>query len=273
MDEYYDSNLKLWNEWTEIHKNAATYGLKGFLKGGLSLHSLEREELGDVSEKTLLHLQCHFGLDTLSWARLGARVTGVDFSDMAIALAQKVAKETGIQARFIRSKIFDLPDLLDEQFDVVFTSYGVLYWLHDLTAWGRLVRRYLKPGGVFYIAEFHPFSGIFEEQDDGQGVWITTPYFHQTQPLQFDVAGSYADPDAKVDHAVEYGWTHSLSEIVNALLSAGLTLEYLHEFPFTVDPSPYRRLVEPLEGGYWRLKVHAESIPLMFSIRAHCPVD
>jgi ubiquinone/menaquinone biosynthesis C-methylase UbiE len=271
MDEYYESNLELWNEWTEIHKHSTTYDLGSFLNGDMRLHSLEKEELGDVSGKSLLHLQCHFGLDTLSWARLGAQVTGVDFSDKAITLAQKIAQEMGIQARFIQSNLFDLPDVLDEQFDVVFTSYGVLYWLHDLNAWGQMVKRYLKPGGVFYVAEFHPFSQIFEEQEDGQGVRIATPYFPQSLPLRFDVVGSYADPKAKVEHAVEYGWAHSLSGIVNALLSAGLVLEYIHEFPYTVDPSFFRRLLEPGEGGYWRLKVHAESIPLMFSIRAHRP--
>jgi ubiquinone/menaquinone biosynthesis C-methylase UbiE len=269
MDEFYRSNLELWNEWTDIHKGAASYDLAGFLDGDLRLHALEMEELGDVRGKSLLHLQCHFGLDTLSWARLGAQVTGVDFSDKAIALARSVALQTGLQARFIHSHLFDLPALLDEQFDVVYTSYGVLYWLHDLDQWGRVVMRYLKPGGVFYIAEFHPFSSIFEEREDGQHLEIRTPYFPRTQPLRFDVSGSYADPHAQVSHNVEYGWAHSLSAVLNALLAAGLELEYLHEFPFTVDPSFFPNLVEPIEGGYWRLKVHADSIPLMFSIRAH----
>jgi ubiquinone/menaquinone biosynthesis C-methylase UbiE len=269
MDEYYDSNIELWNEWTEIHKNTPGYNLQGFIKGGSKLHSLERDELGDVAGKSLLHLQCHFGLDTLSWARLGALVTGVDFSDKAIALAKKLTTETKLLARFIRSNVFDLPDLLDEQFDIVFTSYGALYWLDDIPAWGKLVSHYLKPGGVFYVAEFHPFAQIFEESADHQGVRIAYPYFPQAEPLKFDVVGSYANPTAKVDHAVEYGWQHSLSEIINALLSAGLTLEYVHEHAVSVDNSYFPHLFEPIEGRYWRLKAYAESIPLMFSIRAH----
>jgi len=271
MEEYYQSNLKLWNEWTEIHKQTENYGLQDFLKGGNRLHALEREELGDVSGKSLLHLQCHFGLDTLSWARLGAQVTGVDFSDRAIALAREIAAQTGLPARFICAPLLELPNVLDEQFDVVFTSYGVLYWLHDLQAWGRLVHRYLKPGGVFYIVELHPVSGIFEETEDGQDLRVTTPYFPQAEPLKFDVVGSYADPQAKVNHPVEYGWPHSLSEILNALLSAGLMIEYLHEFPYTVEPSFFPNLVEPIGERCWRLKKHADAVPLMFSLRAHRP--
>jgi ubiquinone/menaquinone biosynthesis C-methylase UbiE len=271
MDEYYAANLETWNKWTELHKDSDSYDLPGFLKGDLRLHALEQEELGEVKGKTLLHLQCHFGLDTLSWARLGAQVTGVDFSDRAIDLARKVAQEAGLEARFICSNLFDLPAVLDEQFDVVFTSYGALYWLHDLPAWGRLVKRYLKPGGVFYVAEFHPFSQIFEESEDQKGVRVTTRYFPDPQPLKYEVTGSYAAPEAQASHSIEYGWTHTLSDILNALISAGLALEFVHEFPYTVDPSFYPNLVEPLEGGYWRLKVHAESIPLMFSIRAHRP--
>ena len=271
MDEYYNSNLALWNEWTGIHKGAASYDLQGFLDGRSSLKRIELEEVGEVSGKSLLHLQCHFGMDTLSWARLGARVTGADFADKAIALAREVAQAAGLEARFICSNLFELPEVLDEQFDIVFTSYGVLYWLHDLPAWGRLVSRYLKPGGVFYIAEFHPFSMVFEESPDQKGLSVTTPYFPDSQPLKFEVTGSYADREAKVNHAVEYGWSHSFSGIINALLSAGLVLEYVHEFPLTVDPSFFSHLVEPVEGGLWRLRVHSESIPLMFSIRAHKP--
>ena len=159
--EHARANRELWNAWTEIHEGSTFYDVEGFLAGRQTLLPIELEELGpDVREgTTLLHLQCHFGLDTLSWARRGARVTGVDFSDKAIALADRLAREVGLDeaCRFVQSDLYDLPAHLDERFDVVFTSWGVLMWLPDLTAWGRLIARYLRPGGIFYIVDFHPF--------------------------------------------------------------------------------------------------------------------
>ena len=151
-----------------IHIKSATYNVEGFKRGMLTLHDPELEGLGDVSGKKLLHLQCHFGLDTLSWARMGADVTGVDFSEEAIITAKSLAGELGIKADFLCSNIYDLEGKLETEFDVVYTSYGVINWLHDIKEWGRIAARYLKPGGVFFMAEFHPFMWVFddEEQND-----------------------------------------------------------------------------------------------------------
>src|SRR5512139_2419139 len=157
MNEYQQANLALWNEWAEINVKSREYDVAGFLAGKSSLKSIELEELGEVAGKTLLHLQCHFGLDTLSWARRGAAVTGVDFSDKAVGLAQALAREAGLEARFICSDLYALPEVLSGQFDIVYTSYGVLCWLRDLEQWAELIAHFLKPGGVFYIADFHPF--------------------------------------------------------------------------------------------------------------------
>ncbi|UCB52608.1 MAG: class I SAM-dependent methyltransferase, partial [Candidatus Zixiibacteriota bacterium] len=150
MDKFMKQNLKHWNEVTPIHRKSEFYGVEGFKAGRCTLMPLEREELGDVSGKTLLHLQCHFGLDTLSWARLGARVTGVDFSEKAIDLAKSLSKELGIDADFVHSNIYHLPDVLKGEFDIAYTSHGVLCWLPDLAEWGRIIARFLKPGGTFY---------------------------------------------------------------------------------------------------------------------------
>ena len=223
--------------------------------------------MGDVAGKSLLHLQCHFGMDTLSWARLGAHVTGVDFSAEAIALARSLSRELALEARFICSDIYALPDVLEEQFDIVFTSYGVLCWLPDLERWAQVIAHFLKPGGVFYIVEIHPFCDVFYDEAEAGELRVAYSYFHDPQPMRWESAGSYADRGAHVQHNISYEWMHSLSDIVNALLATGLHIEYLHEFPYCV----YARFPFLEEGadGWWRLPGGANLIPLTLSIKAH----
>jgi ubiquinone/menaquinone biosynthesis C-methylase UbiE len=263
MDECRRANLNLWNEWTQIHAQGDTYGLQSFKAGRNELHPLEISELGPVAGKSLLHLQCHFGLDTLSWARRGALVTGIDFSDQAIDLARSISAECSIPASFICCDLYDLPNHLDKTFDIVFTSYGVLTWLSDLTTWAQLAARYLKPGGIFYIAEFHPASDIFDENADK--LQIAYPYFNPNVEA-YPVQGSYADREAVVRQAVEYGWTHPLGEVITSLIQAGLSLEFVHEFPFNIYQG--LALLEQAEDGYWYLPGKAQTIPLLYSIRA-----
>ena len=155
------ANRQNWNERTPVHAASDFYDVAGFKAGRITLTDIERGEVGDVSGKTLLHLQCHFGLDTMSWARLGATATGVDFSEAAIDLARSLNDELRLNTRFIRSDVYGLPDVLDEEFDVVFTSYGVLVWLPDLDRWARTIRRMLRSGGTFYLVEFHPFPHLY----------------------------------------------------------------------------------------------------------------
>src|SRR5690349_4103733 len=163
LEASFASNERLWDAWTKVHAEGEFYDVAGFREGGVRIRPYEIEALGDVTGKSLLHLQCHFGLDTLSWARLGATVTGVDFSEDAIAYARTLAAELDIPATFVCSDIYHLPEALDGQFDIVFTSYGVLSYLGDLGAWGQVIAHFLKPGGTFYIVEFHPFAESFEE--------------------------------------------------------------------------------------------------------------
>jgi 2-polyprenyl-3-methyl-5-hydroxy-6-metoxy-1,4-benzoquinol methylase len=146
------ANQRLWDAWTAVHAQGEFYDLAGFRKGGVRLRDEEVEAIGDVHGRTLLHLQCHFGIDTLSWARLGALVTGVDFSPAAIRLAREIAADIGIEdARFIESNVYELPDRLEGEFDVVYTSRGVLGWLPDIRNWARVVAHFLAPGGTFFI--------------------------------------------------------------------------------------------------------------------------
>jgi len=260
MNEYFESNQDMWNGYVSIHEKSKFYDVEGFKNGRNSLTFVEREELGDVTGKSLLHLQCHFGLDTMSWARLGARVTGVDFAEKAIEFANSLAKELSINAQFIQSNIYDLPDVLHDKFDIVYTSYGVLCWLPDLAKWGRVISHFLKTNGTFYILEFHPVRSMFN--DDGK---ITEPYFHSEEPVKYEGSGSYADPNADFKH-VSYEWFHSLGDVVNALADAGLRIEFLHEFPFsTSGDCPF---LEKREDGFWYHKDKNIKIPLMFSIKA-----
>jgi SAM-dependent methyltransferase len=265
MDEHRRANRALWNNWTALHARSSYYDVEGVKAGKSTLTSIEIDELGDVVGKSLLHLQCHFGLDTLSWARRGAEVTGVDFSEQAIELARSLAGELGLPARFVHSDVYDLPAALRDEFDIVFTSYGVLYWLPDLHRWAEIVARFLKPGGTFLIVEHHPFATVFEAGVDG-ALRVGRPYFGGPEPQQVESYGSYAEATSAFQ-GMQYGWQHPLSEVVNAVLAAGLRLEYLHEFPFSDFPS-----LPTLErGGYgwWRLREQdRDTVPLLFSLKA-----
>jgi SAM-dependent methyltransferase len=267
-DEYLDANRKLWDELTPIHARSEFYDLEGFKSGRCALSSIELEEVGAVSGKSLLHLQCHFGMGTLSWARLGARAVGVDFSNEAINLARSLSRETGIEARFVLADVYELPNVLDEEFEIVFTSAGVLCWLPDLKRWAEIISHFLRPGGFFYIFEGHPFSGIFNDSANATRLEVTESYFSGPEPRYWEPDGDYADPDAEVSHG-SYEWTHSLGSIISALAGAGLRIEFLREFPVLFDRSC--PLMKQDKDGWWRLT--GDRMPLTFSIKASKPRD
>ena len=214
----------------------------------------------------MLHLQCHFGLDTLSWAREGAVVTGVDFSEAAIAQARALAAECGIDARFVVSDVYAAPEKLDARFDIVFTGYGALIWLPDMTRWARVVSHFLKPGGTFYIAEFHPFESVFDDEPGVEDLRVRYPYFPQGAPVRFESEFSYAGPSVQLEHRTTYEWPHGIGEVVTALIDAGLRIEFLHEFPFT--PWSGLPFVEPIGRRMVRLAKHDGCVPMMYSLRA-----
>jgi SAM-dependent methyltransferase len=265
MDKYIKANLDWWNEAVGVHSQGDTYGLERFKAGGSKLKYLEREEVGEVAGKSLLHLQCHFGLDTLSWARLGAHVTGVDFSEKAIALARSLAEEESLDATFVQSDVYDLPEVLSGQFDIVYASYGVIGWLPDLVPWGKIIAGFLKPGGFFYIAEGHPFMWLLD--DTTSDFKLAQSYFSH-DVIREEGEGSYADRSAHMEHTVTYGWNHTLSEIFTSLLSAGLRIDFFHEFPFCAwDNFPDMVLGE---DGFNRMQdpQKVDMIPMTFSLKA-----
>lgn len=267
------ANRDLWDAWTTINAASAFYDVESFRNGQrpIRLADYERAEIGPVAGQTLLHLQCHFGLDSLSWARLGAIVTGMDFSERGIAAARALSAELDIPARFIVSNLYDLPAVLDGQFDVVYTSKGVLGWLPDIAGWARVAARFVKPGGIFYVTEIHPVAQAFENEGVAVGeLRLAYPYWSHVEPLTFEVHGSYADTSAPTEGLVEHGWDHSLGEIVTALIEAGLHIDFLHEFDFVDWPIDF--LVEGPDGR-WRLPPGtAGQLPLFFSLRASKPL-
>ena len=270
MEEYFEANRRHWDELVPLHMRTQLYDVDGFRGGASSLHELEIQEVGDVAGKSLLHLQCHFGLDTLSWARRGANVTGVDFSTTAIEAARRLAGECGIEARFVNSDIYSLPEVLGEQFDIVYTSYGVVFWHPEVRRWADVVARYVRPGGLFYMAEFHPLCTIFHNEDAEAALEIRYPYF-EGEVIRFEEDGTYADRKAELQNRVTYSWAFTIGGVVTSLIDAGLRIEFLHEHPFTVEQ--FWPLMEEVAPRKWVLKRCRESIPLLFSLRASKPIS
>ena len=263
MNEYYEANRRRWNELVAIHANSEEYDLKGFLTGKTSLHPVELDALGNVEGKDLLHLQCHFGLDTISWARLGAKATGVDFSETAIELARELANRVGTDAQFICSNIYDLPNVHVAKYDIVFTSFGVLCWLADIKEWARIIAHYLKPGGTFLIVEGHPIFWIFDN-DHPSELKIKYPYWHSEEPLSYDEDGTYVDSEVVLENKRGYEWNHTISDILNALIQAGLVISEVHEYPHLPwKPCP---MAKKNKDDEWRLD--GDLVPLCWSVKA-----
>jgi len=268
MEDYLHANQRRWDQLTLEHEHSAFYDLAGFRAGKDRLRSIELEELGDVAGKSLLHLQCHFGLDTLAWARRGAEVMGIDFSEKSIALARSLSEELSIPAEFVCSDVAALPEALTGEFDIVFTSYGVLHGLPDLHRWGQVIAHFLKPGGIFYIVEDHPFFRVFRSKAEGE-LRPERSYFYKETPQRIEATGSYATGDQGAA-GVSYVWDHSLGEIVGALVDAGLNIEFMHEFPYAARAK--FAWMEQGEDGWWRLPGEQHgTIPFLFSLQARKP--
>ncbi len=263
MNEYEDANRRMWDKLAGVH--ARSYGIDKIKAGQSSLDVIQLRDLGDLRGRTLLHLQCHIGTDTLSLARGGAIVTGVDFSEKSLDQARRLSAEIGIPAKFIHSNVYDLEEHLDEKFDIVYTSQGVLSWLKDLRPWARIVSRFLKPGGILYVMEAHPIVSIFDDTNKGP-LEIIHPYFHRDQPQMWDdQAPDYSDPTYRWEDPT-FNWQWPISDIINAIIGAGLSLEFFNEYDMTFD----RALpdMERIDGDWWVLPTLRGKLPLMFTLRA-----
>jgi SAM-dependent methyltransferase len=259
MDQHTTVNQAMWNELAPLHAASDFYDVESFLQGKGTLGDLELAEVGDVTGKRLLHLMCHIGLDTLSWVREGAQVTGVDFSDQAIGIARDLAKRTNTEAEFVVCDVLAAADHLNDTYDVVFLSKGVLMWIADLDAWAATCARLLRPGGVLYVLDYHPLALALSESDSAEGrLTLHGSYFGRPEPAVVVKDGSYAVSDAGLTHQESREWTHTLGEVVTALVGAGIAIEFLHEFPARAGGMPLPNLDR--EGL-------RDQLPAMYSVR------
>lgn len=259
-DNYFEVNKATWNEKVKVHTKSEMYDLKAFKDGKSSLMPYELNALKNVKGKSLLHLQCHFGQDTLSWSRMGAKCVGVDISDEGIKMAQQLNDELNLDAEFVCCNVLDTSKYVDDTFDIVYTSYGTIGWLPDLKPWGKMIAERLKKGGTFFIAEFHPIVWMFDYLD---GKSILRYGYNQDEVIYEEYQGTYADQSSPMT-SKEYGWNHGLGEVVTALTEAGLHIDYLDEH----DESPYNVLPDLLKTESSMYVTKDKLYPLIFTLKA-----
>ena len=258
---YLELNEESWNKRTAHHVVSDFYAMDDFKAGKSSLIDIELGLLGDVKGKQILHLQCHFGQDSLSLARMGAKVTGIDLSDKAIATAKELNTELNLDAEFIVSDVYDLPNNLKGEFDIVYTSYGTIGWLPDMNKWGSIISHFLKPEGKFVFVEFHPNVWMY----DDDFTHVKYNYFKDDAIVE-EEEGTYADKDAKVKFKYVC-WNHSLSEVMSGLLDNGLTVNNFKEYNY----SPYDCFAHTEKIGEckYQIKAFGDKMPLCYSIVTH----
>ncbi|WP_342823686.1 class I SAM-dependent methyltransferase [Candidatus Lucifugimonas marina] len=277
LDEYRAVNRDNWDDRVPIHLDSDEYMVQKFIDDPEHISEvvqfdLDNDELGDLRGKSLLHLQCHIGHDTISWARLGANVTGLDFSEPAIEACRRLVTNSGTPGEFVVAEVFDAPAALDNrQFDVVYTGVGAICWLPDINGWAKIVAQLLKPGGTFYILEGHPMMWSVSQDDHGHQIVLDWPYFESAGPQGYEEDTTYAG-EGTLEHKKAFNIPHGLGETIDALLQAGLVLDFVHEhkalpwqaFPMMVKSDAGR--------GLWKMPDGKEDfLPLAQSIKAHKP--
>ncbi|MDA3838507.1 MAG: class I SAM-dependent methyltransferase [Candidatus Delongbacteria bacterium] len=258
MNKYFDTNKKNWNERVGIHKKSEFYDVEG----KSSLKSLELEELGDVKGKKILHLQCHFGMDSISLSRMGAEVTGADFSSNAIELARELAEKTGTNTRFICANVLELNYQLKGQYDIVYASYGVFCWIDDLNKWFEIASHYLKPGGSLVILDGHPSNTLYEYSEEKGELEIIGPYFNN-KAHRYEELYTYTDGADKMENTTEYEWAHPVSEFIMASINNGLRITSFKESPLC----GWERFpnMKKKDDEYWILE--GKDLPFIFSMK------
>lgn len=271
MDQYLAANRAKWEELVQPHLTSGFYSIDALRDGTRKLDPIEEREIGDVAGLSVLHLQCHFGLDTLTLAQRGATVTGIDFSTEAIAAARSLAAETGLDATFVEGDLYAAPELIDGRFDLVFTTWGTTCWLPDLTGWAGIAAGFLKPGGRLYYADCHPMAYVWDDTpgacDPAHGRLRTKyPYFHSPEPIELDDPDDYGS-DHKTENTRTFEWAHPVGEFVTALSQAGMAFEFLHEhqaISWALLPS----LVARRDGLYVWPEEMEPKLPLSLSFMA-----
>ncbi|HEY4163289.1 MAG TPA: class I SAM-dependent methyltransferase [Dongiaceae bacterium] len=263
-------NLAWWDGVVETHVGSRFYRVAEFLAGEDTLNPIESAEIGDVRGKRIAHLQCHFGLDTLSLARRGASVRGLDFSPNAVAAAKRLAAEAKLDVRFVESNVYEALTTLGGRHDIVYVTWGAINWLPDLHRWAKIVADLLEPGGFLYLLEGHPMALALEQKDAEAPLIASWPYFKGDAPMVIDEDGTYSDRGAKLEHTRTHEFPHALSEIFDALLQAGLALEMFHEH----DSLAWQHwpCLQEGEDHMFRLPKDRQRLPLAFSLKARKPI-
>ena len=262
-ETYFRANRENWNERVEHHVGTKYYDVQRFLSGRCTLGPVELKALGDVAGMRILHLQCHFGLDSLSLSRMGGIVTGVDFSDTAIQKAREIAEVAGLSAEFHCANVYSVCDILDcGSFDLVFASYGVFCWIPDLFRWFSAASAMLKPHGRVFIVDGHPMLDMLSYDAASDTLSFNGRYFHEKTPELCTVEESYTGDGGRLVNSTTYQWSHHMGEYATAAGSAGLTIRILEEFPYCYFRK-YPCMVQR-SGGY--LEIPDRDWPLMFSM-------
>ena len=266
MTDSFEINKARWNEVVDIHIRSPFYRVREFLRGEDVLLPIESREIGPIDGRRLLHLQCHFGLDTLCLSRRGAIATGLDFSPAAIQRAQELARQAALRARFVEGNVYDAPSLIGQRFEIVYVSWGAIWWLPDIERWAKVVAEMLDPGGFLYLLEGHPFA-LALDQDAADGpIAPTFDYFQGPEPLVFHEEGTYADEQARIRNTESHAWNHAFGRILNALIQAGLALEWVHEHEIIA----WRlfKSLEEMPNRMFRMPGGRPRLPLSFSLKA-----
>lgn len=264
-------NKNWWNEVTPIHINSPeVYKINELKKGNITLHKIELREIGNIRNKNILHLQCHIGLDSLSLAMLGAKVTAVDISEKAIEQAQKLNKKLKQNVKFIASDIFDLPLILNEKFDIVFTSYGILPWLYNLKVWSGIINGFLKTGGYFYIVDFHPMAYVIDCDEESNVIFEQLYFSNNNKPEIWKEEKDYANSRYISKNPI-YTWKWTIGDLISSIANNNFHLNFYHEF----GSSPEKiidNMVQDIDKN-WVVPTIERKIPLLFSLMAKKEVN
>ncbi|WP_163803551.1 class I SAM-dependent methyltransferase [Mycolicibacterium anyangense] len=272
-DEHRAVNRNLWDERAPAHAASPDYGVQRLLDDPDWLSDVVRFDaprLGPIAGLRGLHLQCHIGTDTVSLARLGARMTGLDFSPAALAIARQIAESAATDIEYVESDVYAAPEALgDNTFDLVYTGIGALVWLPDIRRWADVVAQLLCPGGRLFLREGHPVLGAVDEQRT-DAITLGYPYFEHADPLRFDASQTYVETDVVFTNAESREWNHGVGEIITAVLDAGLQLTMFVEH----DSVPWNALdglMRRDDDGEWRLVEHGDLLPLSYTLQAVKP--
>jgi SAM-dependent methyltransferase len=268
VDDHFAINRVWWDERAPAHATSPDYAVRELIADPTRLSDVVRFDLprlGDIDGLRGIHLQCHIGTDTMSLHRLGAAMTGLDFSPESIATARRIASDAGAEIAFVESEVYAAPAVVGGGFDFVYTGIGALCWLPDIQRWARTVADLLRPGGRLFLREGHPMLWAIDE-DRTDGLVLRYPYFDQPEPNHFDVPGTYVDTTIEFGHNQFRDWSHGLGEIITAVLEAGFELTAFVEHdsvPWDALPGRMHR-----EDGEWRLIEHGERLPLSYTLQA-----